>query len=171
MVELHQLKTAVKNFFTPRQLKHLENSTKHAVWSVEEIFQGIAINGAGAKAYCLFKKKEYPLPAISTIRAWTKKKNKVVPGILYPVLYLIKKFDLTQWEKVCVLSFHEMKIRRVNAYDKVTDELLKPSNYAQVPSIRRLLASWKQQIFFDYDRKMDKPLLFKIIEAIEGAGF
>ena len=39
-------------------------------------------------------------------------------------------------EKLCVLSFDEMKVREVFCYDKSTDTTLKPAKYVQVAMLR-----------------------------------
>lgn len=60
----------------------------------------------------------------------------------------------------------ETKIRKAFVCDKVSVALLKASNYVQAAMFRGLLESWKQPIFYDFDRKIDKPLLFKIIVKV-----
>ncbi|XP_072385585.1 uncharacterized protein [Diabrotica undecimpunctata] len=72
VAELLQIKSAVEKLFTPRQLKHLQNPKIPTVWSVEELSQAISLYSAGTKTYRLLLKKGYPLPAISTLKAWTK---------------------------------------------------------------------------------------------------
>lgn len=168
--ELTKIKSGVAKLFTARQLKRLQGPKIRTVWSTEEVSQGIAIHAAGPRAYKLLLKKGYPYPAVSTLRLWAKK-LKITPGIIKPVINILKKAELTDFEKICVLSFDEMKIRKAYAYDKSNDHLLKPANYVQVAMMRGLLKSWKQPIFFDFDRKMEKPVLFQIISEIEEAGF
>jgi len=52
-----------------------------------------------------------------------------------------------------------------------TTKQLKPYNNAQVVMIRGLFANWKQPIFYDFDCKMTKLILHKIINSIEPLGF
>ena len=48
----------------------------------------------------------------------------------------MKLSDMSSVDKVCVLSFDEIKIAKRYLYDKVNDETLKPYSYAQVVIIR-----------------------------------
>lgn len=83
----------------------------------------------------------------------------------------MKRTDLTDFQKVCVLSFDEMKLRSVYMYDKENDETLKPYNYVQVAILRGLFGSWKQPIFYAFDGQMTEDKLFEIINFAENAGF
>lgn len=151
-------------------MKRLTNPTIKTHWSADDIANGIAIHSAGARAYRLLLKKEYPLPAVSTLRKWCGK-IKICPGILEPVLQIMENSDLTMLEKLCVLSFDEMKIKKQYLYNKLDDETLKPANNVQVAMIRGLFGNWKQPVFFDYDCNMTKEVIFKIITRIERSGF
>jgi hypothetical protein len=103
----------------------------------------------------LLIKKGYPFPAVSTLRACSKK-IKLKPGILTQVVNIINKNEMTNVERICVLSFDEMKLRAVYSYDKINDEMLKPYNYVQVLMMRGLIGNWKQPIYFNYDTKITK---------------
>lgn len=83
----------------------------------------------------------------------------------------MKRTDLTDFQKVCVLSFDEMKLRSVYMYDKANDETLKPYNYVQVAILRGLFGNWKQPIFYAFDCQMTEDKLFEIINFAENAGF
>lgn len=84
---------------------------------------------------------------------------------------IVKKTELPDLQKLCVLSFDEVKVRRVFMYDKANDETLKPYSYVQVAVLRGLFGNWKQPIFYDYDCQMTKEKLFEIISFAENAGF
>jgi Transposase protein len=92
---------------------------------------------AGPSAYKLLLRKGYPFPVPSTFRSWLKK-IKITPGILKSLINIIKLTDMTELEKVCVLSFDEMKLRKKYLYDKSDDETLK-----QVVMLRGLFGNWK----------------------------
>lgn len=77
---------------------------------------------------------------------------------------------MTQLQKVCVLSFDEIKVRKVYLYDKSNDETLKPYNYVQVVMLRGLFEAWKQPIFYDYDCKLTKQILFEILKFVHKSG-
>lgn len=87
-------------------------------------------------------KKQHPLLGVSTLRQWA---SKIIagPGILQHVLQLMKHYTLKESEKICVLSFDEMKIRTEYEYDKANeyDKVMKPSNYVQVAMVGGLFAN------------------------------
>lgn len=62
-------------------------------------------------------------------------------------------------QKLCVLSFDEMKIKEKFIYDKTQDETLKLASYVQVVMIRGLYGNWKQPVFFNYDCAMTEPFV------------
>lgn len=56
-------------------------------------------------------------------------------------------------------------------YDKKTDVTLGASNYVQVIMARGILGNWKQPIYYNYNCKVTKDLLFQVIEKLENIGF
>ncbi|KAL1505709.1 hypothetical protein ABEB36_005213 [Hypothenemus hampei] len=84
---------------------------------------------------------------------------------------IVEKTELSEVQKLCVLSFDEMKIKKCYMYDKANDATLQPYNYVQVAILRGLVGNWKQPIFYDYDCAMSKAKLFEIISFVEKAGF
>lgn len=74
-------------------------------------------------------------------------------------------------ERICVLSYDEMKVRSVYLYDKRNNETLAPKNYVQVVMLRGLIGRWKQPIFFDFDCQLTKIKLLEIVTCAEKAGF
>lgn len=114
-------------------------------------------------------KKNYPFPAVATLRSWLKK-IKIDPGILKGVFNIMKVSDMSSLDKVCVISFDEIKIKKRYLYDHVNDKTLKPYSYAQVVILRGLFKSWKQPIFYDLDFKLTKEKLFELISFAESSG-
>lgn len=84
---------------------------------------------------------------------------------------LMKNSSLSTMEKSCVILFDEMKIQTSYDYDKKNDTTLGPSKYVQVVMARGICGNWKQPIFYDYDRKLTKNLLLKIITKLENIGY
>lgn len=78
---------------------------------------------------------------------------------------------MSELEKLAVISFGEMKIRKVYLYNKFLDETMKPYNYVQVVMLRGLIGNWKQPIFFDYDCSLTKEKLLEIISFAENSSF
>ena len=139
-------------------------------WSVSEISSAIVQYAAGPRAYRLLLRKGYPYPSISTLKVWLRK-IQIQPGILKTVLKLVDFDGTSSLDKVCCILFDEMKIRKEYVYDAATDETLPPYSYVQVVMMTGVYKSWKQPIFFDYDRKMTARLLMQIIKFVEEAGF
>lgn len=161
---------SLTNIFTKTQIRKLEHPQKVIRWSVEDIASSISLYSAGAKAYRLLKKRQHPLPAISTLKVWASK-IELKPGILGTVLRLLSSLNYDKNEKLCVLSFDEMKIKSSYEYDKKNDKILEPSNYVQVAMIRGLCKNWKQVIYYNYDTAISADSIKEIILRLKKIGF
>lgn len=201
---------SIEKFLTEGQLRKLKTG-KQIQWSIQDVSSAISLYAAGPRAYRLLRKRNYPLPGVSTLRRWASKINMQkgmthkylftlfpgihifelnsllltvfqvlifltsastnILGILNVVLALMKHTALTKMERACVLLFDEMKIQSSYEYDKNSDTTLGPSKYVQVVMARGICGKWKQPIFYNYDCKMTKTLLFKIITKLENIGY
>lgn len=151
---------------TPGQIKRLLNPKIKCNWSADDISNGVAIHAAGPRAYRLMLRKNYPLPGVTTLQNWCSK-VALTPGLINHILQIMAASDdLTVAEKLCVLSFDEMKITKKHVYSQKFDETLKPANYVQVVVIRGLVSKWKQVIYFNYDCNMTKALLDEIVRKV-----
>ncbi|KAJ4428499.1 hypothetical protein ANN_24536 [Periplaneta americana] len=74
-------------------------------------------------------------------------------------------------DKISVLLFDEMNVNGVICYDHEDDSILGPHRNAQIVMIRGLAGEWKQPIYYDFDKTMNRELLFEIITEIEVSGF
>lgn len=83
----------------------------------------------------------------------------------------MRNADLAALAKICVLSFDEMKIKETFCYDQSVDTTLSPAAYVQVAMLRGLFGNWNQPIFYDFNCKMTKDLLFTIIKSVEENGY
>ena len=63
-------------------------------------------------------------------------------------------------DREIVISFDEMKVKRVVEYDTAADEIVGSFNYLQVVMARGLFSKWKQPVFICFDTKMSKAILF-----------
>ena len=81
-----------------------------------------------------------PLPSISTLNRWVKDIN-IEPGLLKSVLRMMqsKGKSMTSGEKVCILSFDEMKLDDRHVYDRVADKFYCNKKYVQVVTARGIL--------------------------------
>lgn len=165
-----QLMNTMGRIFTKGQLKKMERPSKRMRWSEEDISNAITVHAAGPRSYRLLLKKGFPFPAVITLKKWCAK-IELYPGIINCVLKIIKKVEMEPFDKICVLSFDEMKVKEKICYDKKKDETLKAAKYVQVAMIRGLFGNWKQPIYYDFDRKMTESLLFSIINAVQSCGF
>ena len=59
--------------------------------------------------------------------------------------------DLTDWQRVCVLSFDEMSVDQRMSYDAKEDRIIGPHSKALVFMIRGLMEKWKLPIYYDFD--------------------
>ena len=119
--EQQKIINSLHKIFTKGQLQKLENPEKRAKWAADDIAKAVTLHAAGPRAYRLLLKKKMPLPAVITLQKWCAK-VQVYPGILNCVLKLMKTLDMPTTDKVCVLSFDEMKVKEKIVFDKSKDQ-------------------------------------------------
>lgn len=107
----------------------------------------------------MLRLKGHTLPSPSTLRRWAS------------ILTQMRTFDLQVEEKLCVISFDEMKCREEWAYDRKNDIVLEPKRMIQVAMVRGLRVSWKQPIFYNTDFKIVKDTLLFLIHEFYKIGF
>lgn len=73
-----QEKEAVEKIFTKGQLRKLKTN-KLVHWNVEDVTSAISLFAGGPRSYRLYRKRGYPLPAVSTLKRWASKIN-IQPG-------------------------------------------------------------------------------------------
>lgn len=95
----------------------------------------------------------------------------VEPGIQGQILEQMRSLDFQIEEKLCVISFDEMKCREEWAYDRKRDMILQPKRMIQVVMVRGIRGRWKQSIFYNNDFKMDTDTLLYIIFELYKIGF
>lgn len=96
---------------------------------------------------------------------------QVNPGIIKPVFELIKDMPMNKTDRVCVLSFDGMKVRKEYAFDISNQQTLPASNYVQVVMVRGLFCHWKQPIYYAFYQKMTKKIIFEIIVQLSDINF
>jgi len=77
---------------------------------------------------------------------------------------------LQRTEKLCVLSFDEIHIDSRLRYDNKLDAILGLFKKTQFALVRGLISAWKQPVYFDFDKQMDRNLLFHIIKSVQSTG-
>lgn len=101
------------------------------------------------KCYLYLRNKlHYPLPGLSSLRRWASKIN-MSQGLLQNVLSFLRLAgeSKTDFEKVVVISYDEVKVKSVLEYDVSSDEIVGPHNQMQVVMARGLFSNWKQPIY------------------------
>jgi len=135
-VELMNLEKELQSIFTKGQILKLKKGFKRRVWTEEDIAESIPLYSASPKLYKLLYRKKFPLPSVRTLQRWANKID-CSRGILKPVFKILAaSAELNELDKLCVLFFDEMKVRKTYCYDKSSDTTLPPVSYVQVAMLR-----------------------------------
>ena len=159
--------------FTPTQVKCLITGNYARKWASEDIASAIALRAHSRKAYVYLRDKlHHPLPSLSTLQRWCRT-FICSPGIIKGAMDVLKMqaTHRSDREKMCVVSFDEMAIDSRLVYDVEEDQVLGPHKEVQVAMVRGLLSGWMQPIFYNYDMKMTRKVLFDIVFALHQSGY
>ena len=76
-------------------------------------------------------------------------------------------------DKTCVIYFDELKVRTVYEYEyNPSGDMVRESiEYVQVAMAPGLKTSWKQPIYFAFDKKMTQDIIFQIITSLTSATY
>ncbi|XP_031785994.1 uncharacterized protein LOC116417376 isoform X2 [Nasonia vitripennis] len=151
--------------FTMGQIKKLLHPTQKRVkWSIADISSAIALRSVSPKGYRYLRKKNFPLPALSTLR---KRASSIdmSPGILQSVLSVMKTNGEGEptVDKLCVLSFDEVYISQKIEIDRKEEQKVGPHKTVQFGMIRGLFKRWKQPIYYDYDQPLTSEIITETI--------
>ncbi|XP_076067060.1 uncharacterized protein LOC143040232 isoform X2 [Oratosquilla oratoria] len=123
------IKEKLRAHFSDSQIKSLfEGKRNVAKWSHEDLSQAVNLRSLSTNAYCYLRNKNIiPLPSIATINRWVGKLN-VEPGPLTSIVHVLRhKADImSEFERLCVLSFDETSVSQEWSYDKATDTVYAP---------------------------------------------
>jgi len=134
--EISNLDEKLLGIFTSRQISKLKAGEKRLMWTEDDIAQSITLYSASAKLYKLLYRKKFPLPAIRTLQKWAQKVD-INNGLLKPVFKILSAAkDMSELQKVYILSYDEMIIRKSYCWDKSKDTTLAPHGKVQVAMIR-----------------------------------
>ena len=159
-------------YFSPGQVKCIVEQKRRVRWCEADLKMALTLRHLSRKTYNYLRRfMKIPLPAPSTLSSWSRA-FKCYPGVLGDVIEFLRGFlsTFSCMNKLAVLSFDEMSIRRDVVYDKAQDLTLGPYKQVQVCMLRGLVGNWKQPVFFDYDVSMNVELLSQIIFHVEAAG-
>lgn len=106
------------------------------------------------------------------MRRWAGK-FELRRGLLRNVLRVMEIGGLTMSdiEKLCVISFDEVKVKETVEYDEKEEEVVGPHKQLQVVMVRSLYGKWKQPIWVAFDQSMTRTILFDIINDLHKIGF
>jgi len=96
--------------FTEGQIRKILNPYKSKIkWPPEDIANAISLRSVSPKAYRFLKNKNFPLPALSTLRSWASQ-IEIKEGIIESVMTLMqaKAKSMADHEKICCLCFDEI---------------------------------------------------------------
>ncbi|KAJ8891106.1 hypothetical protein PR048_010616, partial [Dryococelus australis] len=145
-----------------RKQNEVLNSHKRQVWWEDGyIAAAITLRSISGEAYSYLRKKVgIPLPGLSTLRKWTRN-VKCAPGVLEEVFTVLraKSQTMTIFERLTVLSLANRR------------KIFRPCRNLQAIMARGLASKWKKPIFYDFDSKVIRDLLFRDIRKLEERGF
>ena len=142
------IEESLKQFLTKAQRDIIINKKKRVVWSSEDISNAFAIRYFSKRCYMYLREKQkYPLPGISSLQRWASR-LEMREGILTDVLRImsIAAHEMSDFEKVTVIQFDEVKVNTLYEYDKSVDEVVGPHSQLQVVMVRGLFSKWKQPV-------------------------
>ena len=164
---------ALNGLFTPNQVKAIVTQNQISSWKEEDISKAVTLKSLSPKAFRFIREIwKIPLPSSATISRWVSK-LPVEPGLLHPVIRLLKDKASTMAEndRLCVVSFDETTVSQDWSFDMGTDTLYSPKSKVQCVMIRGLAKAWKQVVYYAFDTNMTRDILFDIILKVEAAGF
>ncbi|KAB0804485.1 hypothetical protein PPYR_01455 [Photinus pyralis] len=167
------IEKALNGFLSKSQLDLVLGKKKKIVWRSDDISKAFAIRYFSKRCYTYLRETlKYPLPGISSLQRWASRLD-LRQGLLMNVLKFLEigGNNLTEFEKVCIIQFDEVKVNSVYEYDRKADEVLGPHSQMQVVLIRGLFSSWKQPIYLGFDQKMTQEILLDIIRKLNDISY
>lgn len=159
------IENTLRNLLSKAQVELVLGRKKQVRWSSADIFKAFAIRYLSRRCYVyLSEQLKYPLPGISSLQRWAAQHN-LRQGVLCDVLRImdIAGQDLSEFEKMVVIMFDEVKVAAAYEYDKSVDEVVGPHNQLQVVMVRTLFSKLKQPVYLKFDKKMTKEILDTLI--------
>ena len=160
--------------FTEGQIRKLLHPGQNRVmWSTDDISTAIALRSVSPKGYAfLRRKKNYPLPALSTLRKYASN-VKLEQGVIQEAMTVmkLKSKNVTSRDRLCSLFFDEIHLSGEIEIDRKNEQRVGPAKTAQVGMIRGLASTWKQPVYYKYDQKLTKTIIEDVIGQLYDAGY
>lgn len=163
----------LKTMFTKNQISILLGMKKRVNWTSEEISLAFTLRYLSKRCYLFIKRKlKIPLPGISTLQRWASR-FEINQGLLQTVFKYLEmaRPSFNDRERIVVLQFDELKIKKVMEYDSKNDQILGPYSHMQVISARGLFANWKQPLYINFDTQVSKDILTTVILKLKQTGY
>ncbi|KAF0290298.1 Transposable element P transposase [Amphibalanus amphitrite] len=111
-----------------------------------------------------------PLPSVSTLSRWTRA-FRVTPGVMDAAASVLEAIttDMSDMDRLCVISFDEMSLDSRYCYDSTADQVLRGSKL-QLLMVRGLCSPWKQPLYYQLDSAMTPGELVHVIVRLESIG-
>jgi hypothetical protein len=84
---------------------------------------------------------------------------------------IAKRKNMPNIQRLVVLTFDEIYINDKVAIDRKVEKVVGPHKTCQCVMVRSLFASWKQPVYYQYDKAMDACTLNNIISKLHDAGY
>lgn len=168
--KMHKVLTSM---FTSNQISVLLGLKKHVNWTSEEISLAFTLRYLSKRCFLFLRRKlNIPLPGISTLQRWASR-FQIQQGLLETVFKYLEaaKVTLKAVERVVVIQFDEIKVRKVLEYDQKNDQVVGPHTNMQVISARGLFSKWKQPLYLNFDTQVTKDTLMNVIGRLKETGF
>nr|AAK54378.1 repressor [Drosophila subsilvestris] len=166
--EYQELEKSLGKIFTETQISILKSGGKRALFNATDMSAAICLHTAGPRAYNHLYRKGFPLPSRATLYRWLTDVNA---GTLDVVIDLMENEEIPEVDKLCVLSFDEIKVAAAFEDDSSADVVYEPSNYVQLAIARGLKKSWKQPVYYNFNARMDADKLLSIINKLHKRGY
>lgn len=163
----------LSSVFTKNQINLLLGMKRKVKWTNEEISLAFTLRYLSKRCYLFLKNKmKIPLPGISTLQRWASSFG-MRAGLLDNMFQYLKVAGskLSNKERVTILEFDEMKVKKTLEYDVKNDEIVGPFSYMQVVMARGLFSKWKQPVYVNFDTRMTKDILESIIKNLNDVGY
>ena len=158
----------------PHRTRSLSTQTGTTGWkySEEEIKQGALLMYSSPKTYKLlrsFSNERYPCP--STIQKHVQG-FRCCFGINQEMFFLLsqKLQTLLEIDRNVALVFDEIALQPQTDYSQHLKMRLPSAKKAMVVMVRGLRKSFKEVVYYDFDRGMDMELLVELIKQVQRAG-
>ena len=140
-------------------------------WSPGDVSKALGLRCLTRKGYKYAQGVlKIPLPSASTLSRWTRS-FRVTPGVMDAAASVLEAVttDMSDMDRLCVISFDEMSLDSRYCYDSSADQVLRGSKL-QLLMVRGLCSSWKQPLYYQLDAAMTPGELEHVIVRLESIG-